>query len=105
MTDAELDALVARLRDRQHEVTHSDDHTFICQWRDKHCYDAADAITALRQERDREQKAVYDLTKSLKSAEAENDALRALLLTIHDALVPPSWIRNRIDASMRREET
>jgi hypothetical protein len=52
---------------------------------------AAYAITTLRQERD--------------AARAENERLRALLLTIHDALVPPSWVRDRITAALRREET
>jgi hypothetical protein len=75
---------------------------------DRLSMDCRRVITALRQERDTTLLLVRDDAKwaqELESARAENKRLRALLLTIHDALVPPSWIRDRIEAALRREET
>ena len=45
-------------------------------------------------------KAASDMEDKRDAALAENSALRALLLKIRNAIVPPHWIRNIIDEAM-----
>jgi uncharacterized protein (DUF3084 family) len=116
MTDAELDALVAR---RPACLAPEID-------RDQWIYDAADAIATLRQERDhfrdcisaREVRRIVDerdaaraeadaLRQEQDAARAENEKLRALLLDAkawaYDTA--PQELLDRIDAYLRRKGT
>ncbi len=71
---------------------------------EERAWNAENEVERLRSAFKREQEAVYTLTESLKRAEAERDALRALLAEAQSNVRAGRFtvdLDNRIDAALR----